>query len=361
MKKTENNNPAGGRHEDLNEEALKRASELIDALLDDHVSEETREKISGWFKSDVSVGEKYAALQSIMRSLEPNLKPDRYEYEQLAEIRAKLGLPQEENTASARKTNPLRRTALRVAAVMVPVAIALGAAWFVWNGRGGKVTEPVFTEISVPATSAADREIALADDSQVRVAPGSKLTYSDTFEADRKVNLTGEAFFDVTRLEGEDPFTVDTEHLTVTVLGTEFRVEAHPGSDHSTVTLYSGKIEVTVKADGVSTVMSPGEMFDYNHISREVTSSSVSAEYMISNGFVPGLVFNDATFADIIRSVEANYGVNFEIPAGTDLQQGRYSIDLTGEGLQGALELLSMLNNSFSFSVDGDKVIMSKQ
>lgn len=352
-----------GRQENLNEEALKRAYELLNALLDDHLSGDTREKISGWFKSDVSVNEKYSALQSIFRSLDPNLYPDEYEYGQLAEIRAKLDFPKDGGSVSPQlRRAPWRRVALRVAAVLVPVLVAAGVAYFVWDNRHADPTQPVYTEITVPAASGADREVVLADNSQVRISPDSRLSYPADFATDRQVNLvSGEAFFNVTKTDGEEPFTVSTEHLTVTVVGTEFTVSAMPGADHTTVTLFSGVVEVEVKADGVKTVMNPGEIFDFNHQTREVTSSSVSAEYMIQGGYTPGLIFNDAAFADIIRSVEANHGVTFSIPQGIDLQEGRYSVDLRGEDLSGVLELLSMLNGRFSYSIDGDKVIMSKQ
>jgi ferric-dicitrate binding protein FerR (iron transport regulator) len=89
--------------------------------------------------------------------------------------------------------------------------------------------------------------IVLPDGSQVWLNAGSKLTYDNSFgENDRKVKLTGEAFFKV-KTNKKKPFIVSTRQMNVRAYGTSFNVKAYPDDKVISTTLVEG----IVKVDGV--------------------------------------------------------------------------------------------------------------
>ena len=73
------------------------------------------------------------------------------------------------------------------------------------------------------------------------------MTYDKNFGKNiREVNLTGEAFFDVTK-DSSHPFIIHTNVIDIKVLGTEFNVRSYPNDANTETSLIRGKVEVTVK------------------------------------------------------------------------------------------------------------------
>jgi transmembrane sensor len=92
--------------------------------------------------------------------------------------------------------------------------------------------------------------LTLADGSKIWLNAGSNLRYSSLFgQTNRKVFLTGEAFFSVEK-DSTKQFIVTTPHLDVKVYGTEFNVKAYNNEDNVQTTLVSGSI--TLEGDLVS-------------------------------------------------------------------------------------------------------------
>ena len=90
-------------------------------------------------------------------------------------------------------------------------------------------------------------QIQLPDGSLVRLNSSSSLTYDKNFGKNiREVNLTGEAFFDVTK-DSSHPFIIHTNVIDIKVLGTEFNVRSYPNDANTETSLIRGKVEVTVK------------------------------------------------------------------------------------------------------------------
>ena len=84
----------------------------------------------------------------------------------------------------------------------------------------------------------------LPDGSKVWVNAGSKISYSADFgSTSRTVYLTGEAYFDVVKME-KTPFYVNTDLLKVKVFGTAFNVKAYSDDDRVETTLDRGAISI---------------------------------------------------------------------------------------------------------------------
>ena len=84
----------------------------------------------------------------------------------------------------------------------------------------------------------------LADGTKVHLNSESKLRYPVTFrQAERRVYLEGEAYFEVSRDE-QHPFIVEGKDFAVQVLGTSFNVSNYKDDDVSRVVLLEGSVEV---------------------------------------------------------------------------------------------------------------------
>ncbi|HMN89513.1 MAG TPA: FecR domain-containing protein [Saprospiraceae bacterium] len=92
------------------------------------------------------------------------------------------------------------------------------------------------------------REVQLPDGSTVWLNENTRLTFSKRF-VPRTLNLEGEAFFDVQRMEAR-PFTIQSGKAITVVLGTSFNVRAYPKEARVEVAVVSGKVELR-RADKV--------------------------------------------------------------------------------------------------------------
>ncbi|MCG7859706.1 FecR domain-containing protein, partial [Flavihumibacter sediminis] len=73
---------------------------------------------------------------------------------------------------------------------------------------------------------------------------------------ERRVKLTGEAYFEVAQ-NAAQPFIVETPYQTVEVLGTHFNVNAYKDEALSRTTLLEGKVKV--QSGTSSQVIKPGQ------------------------------------------------------------------------------------------------------
>lgn len=96
------------------------------------------------------------------------------------------------------------------------------------------------------------KKVSLNDGSIVTLNGNSGITYPRYFSANRKIELTGEAYFEVKR-DVKHPFRVKSNRLLVQVLGTTFLVKNSGKAQH--VLVNSGKVSVKDEQSGQSTIL----------------------------------------------------------------------------------------------------------
>lgn len=162
-----------------------------------------------------------------------------------------------------------------------------------------------------------ENTVLLADGTTVHLNAGSKLTYPVRFAGKRRiVALEGEAYFDVEKDE-EHPFVVQTRFGEITVLGTEFNVNAYNDADVCYTTLVQGKVNFTV-SDQKSVTLLPGEQAIAS--SGRIEKRVVDLEEYI--GWAKGVyVFNNRPLGEIMQTFERWYDIQvyYEDPALRDL------------------------------------------
>jgi ferric-dicitrate binding protein FerR (iron transport regulator) len=129
------------------------------------------------------------------------------------------------------------------------IAASILIAWFMVFNIPGKNshTKKATAKNTVSTKRGSKSKIQLPDGTQVWLNADSKITYNENFQGTlREVQLTGEAFFDVTRDETR-PFVIHTNAIDVRVLGTAFNVRSYADEKNTETSLIHGSVEITLR------------------------------------------------------------------------------------------------------------------
>ena len=177
--------------------------------------------------------------------------------------------------------------------------------------------------------TASNLTLMLSDSSVVTLLPGSKLKFPSLFSpTDRKVQLTGDAFFDVTS-NPHRPFIVYAGEAVVKVLGTSFRVTAFEAEGRVTVKVLSGRVSVyrlddfsldlkwsEISNEGVLLV--PNEKVVMNAATKKMEKFAMTTPQEDSrNDRFQELVFDDVPISQIFKELERLYGMEIEFDQDT--------------------------------------------
>ncbi|RGS45223.1 anti-sigma factor [Segatella copri] len=174
----------------------------------------------------------------------------------------------------------------KLAAVFVPLLmlIVFGKLYVQMNNQLKDIK--LATMLQEHTINEESKVIALADGTKVRLSQSSVLLYPSSFKGaeERKVFLSGEAFFDI-RHDDAQPFHVSTPHFEITDLGTSFTVSSYSNTDEVSATLKTGKIELRIigQEDKVYS-MKPNDQLVYNVKTKAVNLRKVRPKKMVQAG-----------------------------------------------------------------------------
>lgn len=155
--------------------------------------------------------------------------------------------------------------------------------------------------------------VVLEDSTKVWLNSATTLTYPETFSSgDRRVEVTGEAYFAVSKDPDGKPFYVTTSGQKVCVYGTEFNVRSYPEEDAVFTSLKSGSVGLRrVDGAGGELKLSPGRQAVFNKLTQEASVRSVDIETV--TGWRHGrFVFQDQTLKQIMYDLGRWYDFEFE-------------------------------------------------
>ncbi len=158
----------------------------------------------------------------------------------------------------------------------------------------------------------------------------------------RKVNLIGEAFFEV-KTDPQKPFIVSGPENEVIAHGTKFNVMAYPGEEEIRVTLVEGNVDVLCRSEGKSGHMiklEPDQMCVYDLVTSTGRVEKVNAEKIVS--WKEGkLVFRNENFEEVVKRINRWYNVNLVIQDEV-LKSYKYMATFEDETLDEVLKLLKI-------------------
>jgi ferric-dicitrate binding protein FerR (iron transport regulator) len=201
----------------------------------------------------------------------------------------------------------------KIAAVVAIFLVSFAAIyWIVDNNSTGEIVD----ELSIPIIKRANpagvkSKITLPDGSTAWLNAGSKLTYPEKFGEVRGVNLSGEAYFEITE-NSRRPFIVKTQLSEIKVLGTEFNVNAYEKNSEEFISLIKGKVTVSMLENDTSSLLLPGEQIVINE--KKGIGRVLSFDSLAITGWKQGwLVFKNAAKEEMVTKLSNWYGVDIEL------------------------------------------------
>lgn len=196
----------------------------------------------------------------------------------------------------------------KVAAVAAIVVLTAGATLGIWNVASLTSPEEYYV---FEAPYGEKSKMTLADGTVVWLNAGSTLKYSDKFNTrSRKVMLSGEAYFEVTKQEDKADFTVQTHGYDVVVKGTKFDVSAYPDDAFVTTALMEGVVEITRGKDKIR--MQPGEFVKLDMGTGKLTRSRNNVEQWRAWS-ENRIEFEDITLKELVAKLSRQYDVNIRL------------------------------------------------
>ena len=189
--------------------------------------------------------------------------------------------------------------------------------WMSRETAGGNKEEVVIREIC--NESDVVQVTWLPDSSVVKLFPGSKLQLDQAFNIkERKIHLSGQAFFDISPDE-KRPFYVFANEVVTRVLGTSFSVKAFPDDPRITVAVKSGRVSVyagphkehvNVKSGADEIVLTPNQQAVYTRKDQKVFKTLVeNPRILLNQEEVKKIRFEGEPVSEVFQALEAMYGV----------------------------------------------------
>jgi transmembrane sensor len=212
--------------------------------------------------------------------------------------------------------------------------------------------EVFYNTLSTPKGS--QYNLVLPDGSRIWLNALTTLRFPVSFNgATRKVELNGEAYFEVAK-DKSKPFIVQSSHsISVRVLGTHFNVNAYSNEPVSKVDLFEGSVIAGSEKDSV--IIKPGqEARLYETEKFTVTAANLEQTTAWRNKM---FWYQNASFDEIMRQLSRWYDINVVYTG--RVNQSYTGILPTGLPMSNVLKILEKSGNVHFTIGEGNKVIVS--
>jgi transmembrane sensor len=192
--------------------------------------------------------------------------------------------------------------------------------------------------------------LTLSDGTQVWLNAESSLRFPVHFtESNRKVYLTGEAYFAVAA-NAAKPFSVTAGKVEVAVLGTEFNIMAYENEPAVQTALVSGSVKI--KTGGKETVLQPG----WVAVSSNGNTTTQQMDIAALTGWKRGMfVFRNDDIITVLHQLERWYDVTAVYPKGKVGSQHFTGAIKRYDNIAQVLELLNQTGGA-SFKLSGRQI-----
>lgn len=188
----------------------------------------------------------------------------------------------------------------------------------VYNTGKSSGSEMLYNTMSTPPGG--QYHLILADGTGVWLNAASSIKYPTTFNGpDRKVEITGEVYFEVTHNKAK-PFRVISNGQAVEVLGTQFNVNAYYNEMSIKTTLIKGSVRVS--ANGAVKILKPGQQSTVSQSGISLRDVDPDEAVAWKEGYFD---FSETDIKTIMRQFSRWYDVDiqFDGPATSETFTGR--------------------------------------
>ncbi len=198
--------------------------------------------------------------------------------------------------------------------------------------------------------------MTLADGTKLWLNAGTRIDFPTRFTGDRReIKLIGEIYLEVAP-DPNKPFIVNTDKLSVEVLGTAFNVSAYDWDTTHSVVLVTGNVMVHSSDD--TTGLLPGEMAEIANGTIATQAVDVTEHISWTKGV---LVFNSTPIPDILTKVGHYYNVSFDVSPDLSINEKSWSGKLLlSESLENVVISISTIL-SIDYTIENETVYLNKK
>lgn len=262
-------------------EENKRYQNLILKHLTDELNTVEEKELFDWLKLDKKNQEIYTEIEGILKASDASFEsysPDSSSGWETVKRRI-------EASKEPKVKSIFREHWWKIAA---SVLLIIGLAWF---KRGEQVLQEstIAEVIQNQEVAAGDTmlQLYLPDSSRIWLNRNSKIIFAEMFEDERKITLSGEAYFEVRR-DTSKPFVVLAKNTITRVLGTSFSVRAYEEEEKVQVSVEEGKVEfasATAKGTKEKVILNQKEMVEFDLQKKEAVKSKSKGKRWWQKGF----------------------------------------------------------------------------
>lgn len=225
----------------------------------------------------------------------------------------------------------------------------------VYNTSATTVDEtPIYNTLTTPRGG--QYFLTLSDGTKVWLNAASSITYPVVFTGhERKVEITGEAYFEVVHNTAK-PFKVVTNGQTVQDIGTHFNINAYGDEPVIKTTLTEGIVKVQKNKESLQ--LSPGQQARVSVLNDRIkllTRVDTTVEMAWKNGLFK---FKGAGVEEVMRQLSRWYDVDLEYKG--NIPGRKFSGEITRNvNLSQVLEILGYLQLNFTIHQEGERTVIT--
>jgi len=310
---------------------------LIHKKLSGNITEQEEELLNQWLDQDQGNRETFDQLKLVWDDAgEDDLINDEYFGEQLLILQQKVKDSKEKEIAIYKAERTTRYMSIAIIALVV-----ISAALFVGYVGQDKLNAPTYIAMDE------NRKVLLADNSSVLLNRKSSIVFSQSIQ-ERKVELEGEAFFDVAK-DKNRPFCIYAKGAVIRVIGTSFVVKSYQ-AEPTEVIVISGKVEVIREKEKVT--LSKGEKVVITN-PHDAFQRLRNDDPNFDSWYTHKFSFKKTPLDEILSLLEEQYQVNFEV-SDPEVLACRFTGIFDHESLDKIVKILSY-SLDFTYELDDGK------
>ncbi|MBE9467878.1 MAG: FecR family protein [Bacteroidetes bacterium] len=216
---------------------------------------------------------------------------------------------------------------------------------------------PILYNSIEAANNELNKKVILPDGSSVYLYADSRINFPKEFSKNnRKVQLTGEAFFEIVK-NTKKPFIVSAKNARVKVLGTSFSVNANLPNKKVEVFVKTGKVKFYKKNnEQANVILKPGNLgiFSNNEISKKQNNNINYLSWKTND-----LIFKNNKLEDVISEINKTY--NVEILCETSVIRNlRMTSTFSNQPIDNVLEVICSTFDLNYMIKDTKEIVLTK-
>ena len=204
-------------------------------------------------------------------------------------------------------------------------------------------------------------KVILPDGSLVVLNAASTLKYPVHFDEKlRKVSFTGEAYFEIAKLEDKRkkrvPFYVYSNDQIVEVLGTHFNINSYDNEEYSKTTLLEGSVKIiNEKSAAPAKILKPGQqaVIKRGDIQTKIMIADEAQALAWKDGY---FLFKNTNIKDVVNELERWYNIDIQYEDEMEFENitGYISRNVKISSVLKMLQLSGIVN----YEINGSKIII---